>query len=73
MVPPDKVEEVIANVVAPTVIEVAADLVCVGLPASVTVTVKLAVPLAVGVPEITPVAGARVNPAGKLPAVTDHE
>jgi hypothetical protein len=33
--------------------------------------VTLAFPLAVGVPEITP-AGESDNPAGKLPALTDH-
>jgi hypothetical protein len=41
---------------AATVIESGTDLVCAGLPASVTVAVKLAVPVAVGVPEIRPVA-----------------
>lgn len=39
--------------------------------ASVTVTVKLEVPAVVGVPEITP-AALRLNPAGKVPDVTDH-
>jgi hypothetical protein len=34
--------------------------------------VKLAVPEAVGVPEITP-ALERLSPAGRLPEVTDHE
>ena len=63
----------IASAVPPTTIEVAADFVCAGLPLSVTVTVKFAVPLAVGVPEIAPVVDARVNPAGKLPDVIDHE
>ena len=40
--------------------------------ASVTCTVKVLVPGPVGVPEITPVPGANVNPAGKLPAVMDQ-
>ena len=53
---------------APTTIERAADFVCAGLLASVTVTVKLEVPLVVGVPAIAP-AGDRVSPAGRLPAV----
>jgi len=44
----------------------------VGVSESVTVTVKFAVPEAVGVPEITPVAPLRVRPAGKLPVVTAH-
>jgi hypothetical protein len=34
------------------------------------VTVKFAVPAVVGVPEISPVSGSSVKPAGKLPAVT---
>jgi len=47
------------------------DLVSAGVLLSVTVAVKLLVPLAVGVPEIAPV-GERVRPAGRLPAVSDH-
>jgi len=39
---------------------------------SVTVAVKLDVPLVVGVPEITPVVPASVNPAGRLPDVIDQ-
>ena len=40
---------------------------------SVTRTVKLLVPLADGLPEITPVEGASDNPEGKLPdAMTDR-
>ena len=38
--------------------------------ASVTCTVNDAVPAAVGVPEITPVDAARLNPAGNVPALT---
>jgi hypothetical protein len=49
-----------------------ADLDCAGLSASVTVAVKLDVPLVVGVPEITPVTLARLNPAGRLPEPIDH-
>jgi len=45
---------------------------CGGLPPSLTVTVKLLVPLAVGVPEIRPVAEARLSPAGRLPLLTDQ-
>jgi hypothetical protein len=40
--------------------------------ASVTCTVKLLVPVAVGVPEITPVPDARVSPAGKAPEMIDQ-
>jgi hypothetical protein len=54
------------------VIDVTADLVCAGSPLSVTVTVKVDIPLAVGVPEIVPVVEASVSPAGRLPEVTDH-
>jgi hypothetical protein len=53
-------------------IESLTDWVCTGLPPSLTVTVTLLVPLALGVPEISPVAEARLRPAGRLPAVTDH-
>ena len=53
-------------------IESLTDCVCTGLPPSLTVTVTLLVPLAVGVPEIRPVAEARLRPAGRLPVVTDH-
>ena len=40
--------------------------------ASVTCTVKLLVPIPVGVPEITPVLGASDNPAGSAPEVMDQ-
>jgi hypothetical protein len=38
-----------------------------------TCTVKVAAPLAVGVPEITPVEAFRVSPVGSVPTVIDHE
>lgn len=57
---------------AATTIERATDLVCAGLPPSVRVTVKLLVPVAVGVPEIKPVDETMESPAGRLPAVTDQ-
>jgi hypothetical protein len=57
---------------AATVIVVTADLVCAGSPVSLTVTVKVDTPLAVGVPEIVPVVEASVSPAGRLPEVTDQ-
>lgn len=41
----------------------------VGVWESVTLTVKLVVPTAVGIPEITPVEGFRVRPAGRLPTI----
>jgi hypothetical protein len=40
--------------------------------ASATCTVKLPVPVAVGVPEIAPVLGVSVNPVGKDPEVIDQ-
>jgi hypothetical protein len=45
--------------------------VCGGVAESVTVTVKLKVPAAVGVPEITP-PGLKVNPVGRAPDVMLH-
>ena len=53
-------------------IVMATDVVCSGLLLSLTVTVKLDVPLTVGVPEITPVVAACVSPAGRPPEVIDH-
>jgi hypothetical protein len=58
-------------VAAFTAIDSCADAVCAGDPLSVTVTVKLDVPVFVGVPEITPPLDI-VSPAGRLPDVTDH-
>ena len=52
--------------------EIVADVDCAGLSASVTVAVKVDVPLVVGVPEIMPVLAARLSPAGRLPALIDH-
>ncbi len=40
--------------------------------ASVTRTVKLLVPVAVGVPEITPELGASDRPGGSVPEARDH-
>ncbi len=56
---------------AATTSDRATDLVCTGLDESVTLKVRLEVPLAVGVPEIRPVA-VRVSPAGRLPDVMDQ-
>jgi hypothetical protein len=68
-----KLVDVIVRVAgaALTAIDSCADAVCAGDALSVTVTVKVDVPVVVGVPEITP-AFVIVNPAGRLP-VTDHE
>lgn len=56
-----------------TMLKLAVAVLAVGVSESVTVTVKFAVPEAVGVPEMAPVAALRVRPAGKLPVVTVHE
>jgi hypothetical protein len=48
------------------------DFVCAGFSASATVAVRLAVPAAVGVPEIIPVDDTRLSPAGRLPELIDH-
>ena len=48
------------------------DFVCVGEPESATAVVKVAVPLAVGVPEIRPVDVFRLSPAGRLPERKDQ-
>lgn len=47
-------------------------LVCAGLDESAALKVKLVVLLAVGVPEMTPVALARLRPEGRVPEVTDQ-
>lgn len=52
---------------------VATDTDCTGLLLSVTVAVNAEVPLAVGVPEMVPVADASVSPEGRPPDVIDHE
>jgi hypothetical protein len=44
----------------------------VGLLLSTTVVVKVEVPVLVGVPEIVPVEGVRVSPAGRPPEVIDQ-
>jgi hypothetical protein len=54
------------------VIDKGTDFVWAGLLLSVTDAVKANVPLAVGVPEITPLPAATVKPVGRLPLVIDH-
>jgi hypothetical protein len=71
-IPEGSVEDAIASWIAATTTDVAADVVWAGLLLSLTFAVKLNVPLAVGVPEITPVPLARLNPAGRLPEPIDH-
>jgi len=48
------------------------DLVWAGEPESATAAVKVAAPLAVGVPEIRPVEVFRLTPAGRLPETKDQ-
>jgi hypothetical protein len=54
-----------------TVIDSLAEAVCAGDPLSCTPTANVEVPLAVGVPEITP-ALERARPAGSFPDTSDH-
>ena len=70
--PAARAEEVIVRTAGATVMEVATDFVWTGFPLSLTDAVKLKVPPAVGVPEMTPVVGARVSPVGRLPEVIDQ-
>ena len=46
--------------------------VCADEAESLTVTVTVKLPLAVGVPETTPVAAPRFRPAGRLPPLIDQ-
>ena len=57
---------------AATTSEKEADLVRSGLDESFTSKVSGKVPVAVGVPERTPVVAAKVTPPGSLPEVIDH-
>jgi hypothetical protein len=54
------------------VIDVPIDFVLVGLLLSLTAAVKANLPLAVGVPEITPLLPDSANPGGSPPEVIDH-
>jgi hypothetical protein len=70
--PEGRVEEVIVSGAAVTDSEIFADTVCVELSESFTSTVKLAVPLAIVVPEMIPDPVARFKPEGRLPEAIDH-
>lgn len=65
-IPAARLDVVILSWVAATTIENVADLLCTGLPLSVTDATKVKVPAALGVPEMTPV-GTNVSPVGRLP------
>jgi hypothetical protein len=73
-VPEGSVALIVNDEGAPEVItsESVTDLVSAGLDESVTLKVKLVLPLTVGVPEIVPLAGARLRPAGSVPLVIDQ-
>jgi hypothetical protein len=64
---------VIDRDVGVTVMFIAVDFVCTGLPLSLTVTVKVNFPLVVGVPERIPVPAASATPTGRVPEVIDQE
>ena len=72
MAPEGRAEAVKVSGAATTTIDIDADAVCLGEPLSFTVAVKLNVPLAVGVPEMTPVAAEIERPAGRLPEAIDQ-
>lgn len=69
--PAAKLVDVIESPEAEIVSDSCVDAVCTGDPLSLTATVKVAVPVAVGVPEILP-ALESVSPAGRLPDASDH-
>ena len=48
------------------------DFLCEGLDESTSVAVKFVLPIAVGVPEISPVEAERLSPFGRPPDVIDH-
>jgi hypothetical protein len=54
------------------VIEAGIETTCAGFAESATAIVKLYVPLAVGVPDITPLDADRPSPDGRLPDVIDQ-
>lgn len=71
-VPEGNVPVVILSGAAAMVKVIDADFVCTGLEESVTFAVTVTAAAAVGVPEMTPVLVAIVNPVGKLPEVMDQ-
>ena len=69
---PDGREVVVTESGINIVIDKLAEAVLAGLLESVTVTVKLEVPEAVGVPVIAPLEALRLSPAGSEPDVSDQ-
>jgi hypothetical protein len=68
-----RAEDVIVSRVGETTTDAVVEAACAGLLLSVTVAVKVAVPLDVGTPVIAPVDGARASPEGRPPEVIDQE
>jgi hypothetical protein len=71
-VPEGSAEEAIVRAEGVITSDRVTDLVWAGEAASATAAVKVAVPLAVGVPEIRPVDVFRLRPAGSLPEMKDQ-
>jgi len=71
-VPDRRVGAAIASGVGEMTTDAVVEADCTGMLPSVTVAVKVEVPLVVGVPEIAPVEDVRVSPAGSVPEVIDH-
>ena len=72
-VPPERDEVETESVGVAAATAMLRDFVAVLLLASVTLTVKVEVPEAVGVPEIAPEEAFSVSPAGSEPLLTLHE
>ena len=66
------VTDAMLSAVGATVTDVVVEVIWAGLLLSVTVAVKVEVPMAVAVPEIMPLDGARFSPAGSLPDAIFH-
>src|SRR5262249_38223950 len=71
-VPEGKLDVVIARAGAAMASERVTDLLCAGLDTSMTLKVRLDVPLPVGVPEIVPLLAAKARPVGRVPLVMDQ-
>lgn len=72
MVPEARFEVVIASGRGATASVSETDFVCEGLDESASVAVKFVLPIAMGVPEISPVDADRLSPFGRPPEVIDH-
>ena len=72
MIPEGRVDGVIAMGTGAITIERLVDFVWAGLSESATATVKFAVPVALGIPVISPVDVFRLSPAGMFPDTSDQ-